>query len=124
MEGYYWATPLFVIVDVYLSAPVRVAALEGSGFRWLYYGALLVFAVICRWRPAWAPGVAMAESAANLFLLVLAVLLPVWDAAARMTPGEPVAGPFDEVGLVNFVVSGSVLLITFYRSQLQLHRGR
>lgn len=124
LETYFLATPLFVLVDVYLSAPVRVAALEGSGLRWPYYGLLLVCGAICHWRPAWAPAVGMTESAANLLLLMLGILLPVWDAGARIEAGAWPAGPFDEVGLANFVVSGSVLLFTFYRSQHALFGGR
>lgn len=123
VEGYYLATPLFVLVDVYLSAPIRVAALGDSGLRWPYYAAVFGCGAVCHWKPSWAPGVGMFESSLNLLLLTIAILSPIWGALERIETGAPLQGPFDEVSLLNFVLSGSVFIAAFYGSQRAARGG-
>lgn len=55
---YYLATPLFLIPDVGLGAPVRIAERGGSEWRFAYYAVVLGCGLLCRWRPRWTPGVA------------------------------------------------------------------
>lgn len=117
LTWYYLATPLFVLVDVYVSAPIRVAALGDSPWRWAYYAGALGCGVVCRLRPGWAPAVGMVESATNLFLLVLGILLPIWSLPDDLLAGRPLTGPFDEVGILNFLLSGAVFIGAFHRSQ-------
>lgn len=126
LTWYYLGTPLFVVLDVYVSAPIRVAALGDSPWRWAYYVFAFACGFVCRWRPSWASAVGVAESAANLLLLMLAILLPVWSFPERFLAGRPLEGPFDRVGVANFLVSGAVFLIAFHRSQASLldPRGR
>lgn len=115
---YLLATPLFAAVDAVFGWPVRVAGIGGVPGRWLYYGALLLLGLVC-WRwPRAAPLVGMGESAANLTLLFLSVLLPLWDASAILAgAGPPVVTP---VALGNLVLVGGALVVSFYRSQWRL----
>lgn len=122
LELYYLATPLFAVVDAVFAAPIRVAALEGSNLRWLYYGFAFLCGFLCRRRPTWAGAVGMTESSVNLLLLMLAILLPIWDSLDRVAAGGTPRAPFDEVGVTNFVVSGAVFLMAFYANQSRIRR--
>ena len=75
--AYLLATPVFFVADVGLGMPFRVAALEGSDFRFLYYAGATLLGVASRFRPAFAPWTGMAESSVNLLFLLLSVLLPI-----------------------------------------------
>lgn len=115
---YLLATPLFAAVDAVFGWPVRVAGIGGVPGRLFYYGAVLLLGLVC-WRwPRATPLVGMGESAANLTLLFLSVLLPLWDASAVLEGGGPrVVTP---VGLANLVLVGGALVVSFQRSQWQL----
>ncbi len=74
IEAYYLATPLFFLVDVFLSFPIRVSALADPGLRYLYYAFALGCGVASRVRPKVGPYVGLAESALNILLLILSVM--------------------------------------------------
>ncbi len=71
IQAYYLATPLFFLVDVFLSFPIRVSALADPGLRYLYYAFALGCGVATRVRPKVGPYVGLAESSLNILLLVL-----------------------------------------------------
>ena len=115
--AYLLATPAFLIADIGFDMPVRISALEGSDYRFLYYAGATLLGVVSRFRPALAPWAGMAESSVNLLLLLLAILLPIWNLPDAVLNGSSVEGPLDMTGLSNAMLSGSVLLYGFYRSQ-------
>ena len=115
--AYLLATPAFLIADMEFGMPFRVAALEGSDYRFLYYAGATLLGVVSRLRPALAPWAGMAESSVNLLLLLLAILLPIWNLPDAVLNGSSVESPLDMTGLSNAMLSGSVLLYGFYRSQ-------
>jgi len=123
LEGYYLATPLFLLADLYLSTPIRVAALGDSPWRWPYYAFAFGCGFVCHFRPSLAPVVGMTESSLNLFLLLLGILLPVWGLPDAFLAGEPLRGPFDQVSVVNFILSGAVFITAFHRSRRALPGG-
>jgi hypothetical protein len=114
---YYLATPVFAVADFYLGAPVRVAGLEDPNQRAYYYAALMVCGVVGRLRPGSVPWIGMLESAVNVLLLVLAIMLPIWNLPTAFASGEELVGPFERVSLVNFVFSGGAFVTSFYRHQ-------
>ena len=115
--AYLLATPAFLIADLGFDMPFRVAALEGSYYRFLYYAGATLLGVVSRLRPALAPWAGMAESSVNLLFLFLSILLPIWNMPDAVLSGSSVEGPLDMIGLSNAVLSGSVLLYGFYRRQ-------
>ena len=117
IAAYLLATPVFVVADVAFDMPFRVAALEGSNLRFMYYGGAMLCGVLSYTRPAAAPWAGMAESATNLLLLMLSILLPIWNMPDAIMSGAPLQGPFDQMSLINVVLAGSVLLYGFYRHQ-------
>ena len=115
IAAYLLATPAFVLADVAFDMPFRVAALEDSNHRFLYYGGAMLCGALSYARPSAAPWVGIGESATNLLLLMLSILLPIWNMPDAILSGGPLEGPFDQMSLINVVVSGSVLLYGFYR---------
>ena len=109
--AYLLATPVFLIVDVVFDVPFRVAMIEGSDFRFLYYAGATLLGVASRLRPA------LAESSVNPLFLFLSILLPIWNMPDAVLSGSSVEGPLDMTGLSNAVLSGSVLLYRFCQRQ-------
>ncbi|MEQ9398357.1 MAG: hypothetical protein RJQ04_04235 [Longimicrobiales bacterium] len=117
LAAYYLATPLFAVIDAGFGAPIRVAGIESPGVRWAYYAGLVALGFLCRARPSVAPWVGMGESAVNILLLILAVMLPIWSIPGEILSGGEVEGPFSRVSLANFVLSGGALVWSFHRNQ-------
>lgn len=119
---YFLATPLFALVDVGWNVPVRVAGLEDEGARWAYYAGLMALGVVCRRWPSSVPWVGMGESVANLVLLLLSVLLPIWSAPDVILAGGEPTGLLDTAALGNVAVSGTALIASFHRHRTTAFR--
>ncbi len=90
----------------------RACTLEGhAGFIGVYLLATPIFVV------------ADLAFAANLLLLMLSILLPIWNIPEAIMSGA-LEGPFDQMSLVNVVLSGSVLLYGYYRHQATALSGQ
>lgn len=122
LTAYYLLTPLFVLLDVAVHLPVRVAGLEEPTHRAAYYAVIFGLGLLCRWQPAVAPWVGMLESAGNLFLLVLSVLLPIWTLPEAVWSGGELTVGLDGPGMVNVVLSGGVLILAFHRHRHAVRR--
>jgi hypothetical protein len=114
LTAYYLATPLFAVVDLGLSAPIRAVGVESPRLRLAYYAAVFALGWVMRARPGLAPWLAMGESALNLTLLILSVMLPIWS-LAETGGGAAIADLPERV--VNLALSGTVLLFSFYGNQ-------
>lgn len=123
VRGYYLASPLFAVVDFALGAPIRIAALARPGWRLAYYAFALACGLLARRKPEWTPLIGMVESAFNLLLLVLSVLVPIFTLPARIAEGAEVVLPFGPAELGNVVLSGGVLILSFYRQQSRVVTG-
>jgi hypothetical protein len=117
LSWYYLATPLFAALDFGVGLSLRAGPIESPALRLAYYAAAFGLGFVMRGRPVLAPLLAMLESAANLTMLMAAVLIPIWS------PELPSAVEL-RVAIVNLALSGSVLVYSFYRSQRALGRGR
>lgn len=120
---YYIAGTLgFAVIDWVLAAPIRAAFLARPSQRWVYYAVLIGLGLLCRARPAWAPLVGMLESAANLTLVLLSIMLPVYALTSSVEEGGGAGLPFTPWTFASVLLSGSVLIYTFHRSQRALLR--
>ena len=120
LAAYYLGTPAFAVVDFLFHIPVRVALPDGWA-RGAYYAAAFGLGVVCRRFPRTAPWVGMGESAANLLLLCLAVLLPIWSAPDALLAGGGL--PASEMMMhrvVNLAIGGTVMVVSFHRSRAEL----
>ena len=123
IQGYYLGTPLFFLADVSWGWRIRLADSVGDWtLRCVYYGCCLLCAVLCFKRPRLAPLVGVVESAVNVLLLVLGVMLPVIQAPGRLLVGEPVVGLFTRDTFVNFCLTGGMLAVSFHRNVMALER--
>lgn len=122
VEAYYLATPLFFLGDLIFDAPVRAAAFQTAAWRYAYYVLLLGLGLLCRFRPRLAPLVGMGESAANLLLLILSIMLPIWGMADLVLADEPVTGAPTVAQLVNFVLAGGMAIISFKQNEGAFYR--
>ena len=116
LAAYYLATPLFVLADVGLGWPIRVSFL--TGYPLLKYG----YYVVCfscgllslRRDGRFLPAVGLAESALNILMLVLSVMIPIVTLPRQVMAGEAVTHPFSVLFFVNFLISACVFLSIFY----------
>jgi hypothetical protein len=102
---------------------VRAAAFQAPAWRYAYYVLLLGLGLLCRFRPRLAPLVGMGESAANLLLLILSIMLPIWGVADRVLADEPVMGAPTAAQLLNFVLAGGMAIIAFKQNEGAFYRG-
>ena len=125
---YYLATPVFVVLDVVASAPIRISALQSPAHRFAYYGIVFLLGMLCRARPRFAPWVGMLESSANLFLLLLGILLPIWSLPDAVAAGGSIQAGLDATSAANALLVGGTLILAFHRNRSAagqaLDRGR
>ncbi len=120
IEIYYLATPLFFLIDIVFGAPLRVSALENAWLRYAYYAFATVCGVLMGMKPRVAPLLGMLESSVNLFLVLLAVLMPVYGMTEAIMSDEPLTSPLTPIRLVNVALTGTLLVISFHASQARL----
>lgn len=120
---FYFLTPLFVILDYFFGLNIRIAGLEHFGFyKYFYYLFCIICAVIIHKFKGYSLIVGFIESSINLLILFIGFLLPYYSYASLIEEGN-----VDEISfynssmIINFMVSGFILIITF---QYSLNRIR
>jgi hypothetical protein len=115
VKTYYWATFLFLFLDIGFNVNIRVVGLAGFPvYKNFYYGLCLCCLGFIAWRPALAPLVAVVESGSNIALLCLGILLPIYEMPEQVLSGVPIT-PITTLHVLNFLVSGSVGVWSFHR---------
>ncbi len=117
LRGYYFCTPLFVLADSLLGLDFRVSGLHAPGYRLAYYGFCMLCALLLWYRPRLSPLVGMGESSVNLAILMASVMLPI------LRPDLDGSGAYTGLqgaSIINFVLTGGVLLAAFYSAQHRL----
>jgi hypothetical protein len=122
LRAYYWATPLFLMVDALWGISVRASFLPKLEQRLVYYAFCLCCAWMCQAAPSKAPWVGMGESAVNLFLLILGVMLPILNLPEAVVSGGPLPELMTPGRLMNVALSGGMLILSFQRSQAAVAR--
>lgn len=118
IQGYYLASPLFMLMGFWWGWEVRVTFLPDPRLRFGYYVGISVLGLLTHFRPSAAPWVALGESALNLFLILAWILLPIY-AMPEAAMGEGLVGVPYTPGqvLINGGLAGSFFLVGFYRAQ-------
>jgi hypothetical protein len=110
---YYLASPLFGVADLAFHAPLRVSLVLPVNARVGYYAAVFLLGVLCLLRPGATPWVGMVESAGNLLILMLGILLPIWSLASDpSTVAGGVVG-LNGWGAANALLAGGMLTLAF-----------
>jgi len=120
---YYLATPLFAVADLTFHAPVRVSAVLPGDARVAYYGAVFFLGVLCLVRAGATPWVGMLESSANLLILLLGILLPVWNLPMAVLEGGSLDAGLSGWSLGNALVAGVALITSFHRHRAAATRA-
>ena len=121
LRGYYYSTPLFVLADSLLGLDLRISGLHAPGQRFAYYGFCMLCALLLWFRPRLSPLIGMGESSVNLTILMVSVMLPI------LRPELDAAGDYtglQGMNILNFVLTGGVLLAAFYSAQRKLLQQR
>jgi hypothetical protein len=113
---YYLGTPLFLILDLFWKVNIRVAALEGRpGLRLGYYALCCGCAFVTWRRPEWEHLVGFLESSANLLLLAVSFFLSYFGLLNALSDGAMVVPRLTTLGLPNFLLAGTVWLVSYRR---------
>ena len=117
LRGYYFSTPLFVLADSLLGLDFRISGLHVPGQRLAYYGFCMLCALLLWFRPRLSPLVGMGESSVNLAILMVSVMLPILR--PELDGNGDYAG-LQGMNIINFILTGGVLLAAFYTAQRRL----
>ena len=121
LRGYYFGTPLFLLADTLLGLNLRISGLQTPAYRFAYYGFCMLCALLLWYRPRLSPLVGIGESSLNLAILMLGVMLPILR--PELDGSGAVIG-LQGANIINFILSGGVLLTIFYSSQHRLLQSR
>lgn len=118
---YYYATPVFVLLDYFGGVNVRVAVLDSMPFyKNLYYGFCVLCGVGVFALPWLAPVVALLESSVNILMMVLAVFLPylrfITETEDVLNAPLPAVAGIDGPHIANLLLAGSMAVIGFHGS--------
>lgn len=125
VTGYYLATPLFAAVDLAIGLNVRTTFFEQVPvLKWVYYLIAFGCGVAIWLRPRFAAIVGLAESSANIALLVLAVMIGYLRLleSAGAESASPAAPPLDAEAVVHLLVSATMLAVSYITSQARVAR--
>lgn len=113
---YLGGTPLFFLLDVVWDVSVRASFLDDLPARVAYYAVCLACGLVVWRSPGWGGLVGLAESVANLTLLVVGFMAPILSLPAALA-GDPyaaIAGPTPE-SITNFALAAGVAWWTLQR---------
>ena len=118
IQGYYLASPVFFLVGLWWGMEIRVTFIPDPGPRFVYYLALTGLGLLAHFRPTVAPWVALGESALNLLLIMLWILVPIYSLAESAMETGATGVPYTPGQvLVNGLLAGCFFLLGFYRAQ-------
>ena len=118
IQGYYLASPLFLLLGLWWGVEIRVAFIPDPGPRFAYYLVLSGLGLLAHFRPASAPWVALGESSLNLLLIMLWILVPIYSLAEGAMDSGTIGVPYTSAQLlVNGLLAGCFFLLGFYRAQ-------
>lgn len=117
---YYLATPVFLVLDVSFNWSFRASFLDSRPvLKYGYYLICFLLGLGILRSPGSAALIGLLESAVNIVMLALGVLVPMYDSIALLADDAATADvPVYSFSLVNFALTGTILLVSFYRNPL------
>ena len=112
--AYLLLTPLFWLADIVFGLEIRIAFLEDTGWKSVYYSVLLTSGVFCYQRPNWTALIVFFESTANVFIHVLSFTIPVFTLHQRVLHNQPAEAGFTANHAVSFVLVGTIMALSFH----------
>lgn len=111
--AYYWLTPAFWILDEFLGANFRTAALDGHPWwKALYYLFCIGIALFATANPDWTARLGLLEARINIAFLVIGFLVPYYAFLGEMAEGEfPTDPPITMALVINFILASAIWFI-------------
>jgi hypothetical protein len=110
---YMLATPLFWLADVLFGFEIRIAFLEDTAWKSVYYAVLTGSAITCYLRPAWIAIVAFVESTANIFIHILSFIVPIFYLPGQVLHGEAGNAHIETGNVLGFAMVGIIMVLSF-----------
>jgi hypothetical protein len=119
-KWYYYATPLFILLDYLGGINVRVAALDSMPlYKNTYYGFCILCGLCIYISPKYSPIVALLESGINFLLMILLLYLPY----VRYLMQEDILGVdwqlvemFNAQRFANLIIAAYIAILAFRAS--------
>ena len=119
LRAYYFATVLFLLLDIVFNVNVRIAFLESHAtLRALYYAAIFACMALMLWRPGWTVVISAAESLVTLVALIFSMALRTMLVSDAMLEGGNGFVTMPEI--INFMITGSIAYLAFMRGMKEL----
>lgn len=112
--AYLLLTPLFWLFDIVFGLEIRIAFMEDTTWKSVYYSVLLICGVACYLRPAWTAPVAFVESTANLFIHFISFAIPVFTLPGRVLNNQSAGLELDTEHALGFVLVGMIMVLSFH----------
>ena len=121
---YYYATPLFILLDYLAGINVRVAALDSMPlYKNAYYGFCILCALCIYIFPKYSSIVALLESGINFVMMILLLFLPyailISNTEDVLSQDWSLPQMFTAQRIVNLTLAGFVAVFAFRAS---IHR--
>ena len=124
-KWYYYATPLFILLDYVAGINIRVAALDAMPlYKNLYYGFCILCALCIYIFPKYSPIVALLESAINYVLMILLLVMPYIRCIMQediLGQGWQTVEALNAEHILNLTFAGIVAVLAFRASIGRLH---
>ena len=119
--GYYAATAVFMLLDYAAGFNMRLTFLDDQpGWRFAWYVVCLGCFLLMLYRPQWTAWIAATESLLTLSMIILSTALKVTIVTDEMI--EQGRGDVSMLELANFVVSSTVVYISYQRSLREIRQ--
>ena len=110
IRAYYWATPLFLVLDVGYGVDLRIPFLDAfPGAKPAYYALGLLCAGVVTARPAWTSLVGYSESALNIALLIVTTWSAYYAVVDSAASDGPLLNPFTLERVTSLALSAAIL---------------
>ena len=113
IQWYYWLTPVFWLLDEFLGANLRAAALDGHpGWKAAYYVVCVAIGILGSLRSDWIPRLGLIEANVNIALLVAGILVPYYGFIFQAATGDiPTEAPITNEMVINFILASSIWVV-------------
>jgi hypothetical protein len=115
IKWYYWATVIFVVLDLAFSINIRTAAFGGNAiYKFYYYAFCFICLAVIMLKPKLAFIVGLLESTISIVLLILGFLVPLYLVPGQIESGVDLASVVTTNKIINFLISATIESFAFY----------
>ncbi len=119
--AYYWATPLFLLLDLWLGIEIRVSAfIDNPVYRMAYYTFCFFCLGFVHWKPSFSPYIGFLESLGNILILIFGMWMPLVAMTHQAANDQLIVNPITKQMIINFIISGGMGLNSFYQCLLDM----